>query len=370
MNYKEKLSKLLDYPKYANELRAVFPEEYGKAALIAKIIHLNGMKCAIYGAGNMGTSIYLWLKERNIIPDFFIDKEKSGYAFDLKIVSFDEAKYFFEKERYLVLVAFWEEAYELEMIRKRLFLGGAADVCLVSEKDLCLKVGMFWQKAIFNFREDLLQAIDLLEDDESKEAYVEYFRVHMTRDFWRKKEYDFSQKYFPEDIIDLKKIKIFCCLGGYTGDSIINMPNSCCRKIIIFEPQIKYITEMKSNFKLCNLNEKEIVFVNKEAGEKDDWRTASIDKNVKMADLISMDIEGAEFAALQGARNLIINQTPVLALSAYHKADDFSTFIYFIKRCSNDYKFYVRKYRSWRSMPANEIVLYAVPVKYLKCNTL
>ena len=65
----------------------------------------------------------------------------------------------------------------------------------------------------------------------------------------------------------------------------------------------------------------------------------SLYRNEKI-DLIKMDIEGFEMNALQGAEDIIKNQTPTLILSAYHKNNDIYDFIYFIESLSTDYKLF------------------------------
>ncbi len=57
-----------------------------------------------------------------------------------------------------------------------------------------------------------------------------------------------------------------------------------------------------------------------------------------------MDIEGSEMEALKGAVFNIREYKPVLAISIYHKADDFWKIPLFIKELNKKYKFYIRHY--------------------------
>ena len=69
-----------------------------------------------------------------------------------------------------------------------------------------------------------------------------------------------------------------------------------------------------------------------------------------------MDIEGAEMPALQGGKELISNNYPVLAICIYHKPDDFWVIPQYIKKNWNNYKLYVRHHTDLMT----ETVLYAV----------
>ncbi len=70
--------------------------------------------------------------------------------------------------------------------------------------------------------------------------------------------------------------------------------------------------------------------------------------------LIKMDIEGAEGKALDGCRETIIKYKPRLAISIYHKKDDFYKIPLQILDIEEDYKFVMRHYCS----VAHETVLY------------
>lgn len=71
---------------------------------------------------------------------------------------------------------------------------------------------------------------------------------------------------------------------------------------------------------------------------------------------IKMDIEGAEKEALIGARNIIRNQKPKLAVSIYHKKEDIWELPELLLEINPEYQFYLRHY----SLRDAETVLYAV----------
>ena len=62
--------------------------------------------------------------------------------------------------------------------------------------------------------------------------------------------------------------------------------------------------------------------------------------------LFKLDIEGAEVEALRGACRTIEEYKPKLALSIYHKADDFATILPMVRAMRPDYRFRLRHYSS------------------------
>lgn len=74
-------------------------------------------------------------------------------------------------------------------------------------------------------------------------------------------------------------------------------------------------------------------------------------------DFIKMDIEGSELAALQGAENTLIRDRPKLAISLYHRPDDFITIPQYLSLVLPDYSFHLEHY----TIHNEETVLYGLP---------
>lgn len=77
----------------------------------------------------------------------------------------------------------------------------------------------------------------------------------------------------------------------------------------------------------------------------------------KKVSFIKMDIEGGESDAILGAKNIIVNQKPVLAISVYHKFNDLYELPSLIENLGVSYKYYLRHYR----LRSAETILYAIP---------
>lgn len=89
--------------------------------------------------------------------------------------------------------------------------------------------------------------------------------------------------------------------------------------------------------------------------------TTTIDEIVAQNDaprinFIKMDIEGSELAALRGGENTIRRWRPKLAISLYHRPEDFFSIPLWINGLGCGYRFYLEHY----SIHHEETVLYAI----------
>jgi hypothetical protein len=73
--------------------------------------------------------------------------------------------------------------------------------------------------------------------------------------------------------------------------------------------------------------------------------------------LIKMDIEGAEYAALLGARNVIARDKPLLAICVYHTQEDIWRIPLLIRSMLPEHRLFLRAYEG----DGFQTVVYAVP---------
>jgi len=91
--------------------------------------------------------------------------------------------------------------------------------------------------------------------------------------------------------------------------------------------------------------------------------TLSIDdfvesKNIPKVDFIKMDIEGAELAALLGAKNTIEKYRPKLAISLYHDLRDFASIPRYLSSLNYGYEYYLNH----STIHSEETILFAMPI--------
>lgn len=215
-----------------------------------------------------------------------------------------------------------------------------------------------------------------LEDEESRKNFSNVLNYRLTGNYNCMTEYgiNFHKQYF--DFLKLEPGEVFADCGGSDGDSAEGFIKNCpdFKKIYMFEPCEENIIKAK---KRLNNNPK-IEYIQKGVSDKDEIlcfhingpvsyicddgetkiQTTSLDSHIKeKISLIKMDIEGSELKALEGAKRHIKQDKPKLAISVYHKPQDFYEVFEFVKSIHPDYKVHLRHYNEgW-----GETVLFFIP---------
>lgn len=177
--------------------------------------------------------------------------------------------------------------------------------------------------------------------------------------------------------------------GAYDGDSIHDFVSVFPRykKIIAFEPDP--VNLKKLNCRKVRENIRDLIVVNKGVGSRNEhlhfqinggsnsYLAESGNSEIEMTTLddvysdtsgtvlIKMDIEGAELNALQGAKKLIKEKKPVLAICVYHKEEDLIEIPGFIHEIAGEgvYNYYL----GFHGLDLAELVFYAVPKNLNRC---
>jgi FkbM family methyltransferase len=173
--------------------------------------------------------------------------------------------------------------------------------------------------------------------------------------------------------------EVFVDCGCFDGNNSIEFKNWCCNNnregyVYAFEPDPINIMNIENKLNEEDVkhtviakgvwNEKDILKFNCggvgsciDKDGKIEIEVDSIDNIVKSeVTFIKMDIEGAEYKAIQGARKTIEKYHPKLAVCVYHKPEDIWELPLLIHEVNPEYKMFLRHY----SFAANETVLYAI----------
>ncbi len=217
--------------------------------------------------------------------------------------------------------------------------------------------------------------LELLFDAESKRVYKRVIRYRITHDYHDRPKYNRNNQYFPTNIVNIEGEGMrFVDCGAYNGDTIRQfrkLTKNHYEKIVAFEPDyenIKALKKIDGNIFVIEAavysRDTEVVFQVGEGssskisneGIKVAARAIDTVAECNDASFIKMDIEGSEYDALLGAKNVISKNKPILAICIYHSDEDIIRILELINSWSLGYRFYVRHH----AQKISETVLYAV----------
>lgn len=327
----------------------------------------------LYGVGVHSEFVYQKLKEAHIIPAEVCDTYKIGNTFhDYTVRSIqDVAKKYGKIKIYIASPNFYDEikAYLLGFVSE--------DVILPQYGYTCFGFSDFVKKHSGEFE----TVYNLLEDEKSQEIFTQVLKGRSSMDFNIFKNIRVGRQYFVEELIQLSEQEVFVDCGAFTGDTledfICNTKNKF-KRIYCFEPSDDTYNELFKVWVKYNKDERVVLeksglyFETTRVGFNDNHLSAGNAINTESTDLIDvvaidefidepvtfikMDIEGAELDALHGAKETILKYKPKLAISIYHRYEDYIEIPKFINDLNLGYKFYVRHHTDCQG----DTILYAL----------
>lgn len=285
-------------------------------------------KIYIYGAGIKGVRLV------NLFHDInwggFIDKHKTGKCGSLPIFGLEEVNTF--GENYTILVSITMRPHD---IKDELISRGVKEenILVLREYDGVAGKNMYFEEEILGMPDvdkmfidvgcfDGQDTIRYMEWCENPKAYVEAYEAD-------KQNYSICVK----------------ALEKYDNVKVYNLGLAEKNEV--------------RNFQMTNTSS------SKMSVDGDTQITVvSLDKMVHLKDIgyIKMDIEGAELEAISGAKEIIANQRPKIAISIYHRREDIWEIPRLLLELNPNYKFYLRHY----TVGVTDTVLYAVDEKKSK----
>ncbi|PWB88332.1 hypothetical protein MBBTH_00630 [Methanobrevibacter thaueri] len=194
--------------------------------------------------------------------------------------------------------------------------------------------------------------------------------------------------------LEFLKDKDIIDAGAFTGDTSLPLSKLTNANVYAFEPFDESFEVLNQNIKNNNITN--IIPVKKSLGNIDGIRSlylsgnkvqgitsdadfreydvefkvneTKVDTFVEENDLnvgfIIVDIEGAELDLLDGAKNTIMTQKPILTISIYHRLKDFVEIIPWIANLDLGYEFKILRESPWSFISDTSVL--CIPKEYMK----
>lgn len=354
-----------------------------------EILKLRSLKLPIiiFGAGGGREFNLYYLRKLGINPVAICDNDSNKWNIvvdDIRVQSFDQIKEKYE-DAYFYISA---NCFYFDIFKQITEAGYKEEN--ISRHDIILQfLGEENAYSYYKTKENELDYLyKQLADDKSREVLLNRMAFYRTRNRKYMMDVRTENQYFDASVYDVRNIRCYIDSGMYTGDSIesfISNVGNDFDKIYGFEPDEKFCHIAKKAYNNCenivcvqsaNSDVDGVINVS-DAGkimksiERDTFKMESetgdtfrvckldsyfYDKEDKI-DMIKMDIEGAELAALKGAKEVIQKFKPLLAICVYHKITDLLEIPKYCMGLGVPYDIYLRHY----SDSSLETVCYFIP---------
>ena len=335
-----------------------------------------GKPLILHGAGELGFKIASVLKYHDIDITCFFDNNREGICTEtgLEIVP----PYNYADANIIICSLAHSDA-----IKRHLNALGISN-----DRIFCNDKRRFSNKQLLNIPEMTFQDIekhisgyqrsyDLFKEDKSKQIFIERIKWYLFSSSITHSPP--NNQYFDPEIINLTENEVFVDGGigrfGSATKSFLEFVNNQYDHCYGFEPDINNFTKVQRifnetpDFTLTNKglwgNE---TLLNFKSGFNSSSKLDDLGREVEVTSLdtffsdknpptlIKLDVEGAEFCALEGTERIIKKHKPKLAICVYHKPEDLYTLPELVKSYRDDYRFYLRHYTD----AGHETVFYAI----------
>lgn len=346
--------------------------------------YLKNKKIILYGAGN-GLIV---LNRIGIKPECVIDRRFKEITYYKGIKAYPPSDFKVTEindKNFVVLLTVTRPEFEKEVLEYLESIGINKNQIIFSKEFYEFNLPYVPEELKnegFNFylknKEKILSCINLFQDEISHIIYINFIKTHMLRKVHQLPYHPSNEEYFPKDIKLRYDTMIHC--GAYTGDTIYNLKKNVGKinRLICFEPNLENFSILKNYLKtekesiaeeiiilpLAVYKEVQILnFDSSGAASSLTEKGENIALCIALDDIlinfkptyITMDVEGAELSALQGAEHIIKRYKPDLAVSVYHYPNHIWDIPLYLNTLNLGYKFYLRNYRGFTL----ETILYA-----------
>lgn len=363
-----------------------------EASALRSLLEAHHGRCVLFGAGTLGRRAIELLRETGVEPLGVCDSNPQRWGetlLGLTVLSPQQAAAAFGADA-VFFVTIWNDFHWYAQTEARLRSLGCTSVSSYAP--------IFWRfgtrflnmlllneppHRLYNRRNEVLEAERLWADTESLHVY----RANI---LWRAlgdaRFFPFPaprNTYFPPDLLAPGTDEVFVDCGAFDGDTMREMVSWTNGQ---FEAAYAIEADMVSSEKLaayvatlpgelqrrmhplacavgaerCKLRfamNGSATATTVDEGVEVDCRTIDELFAHRRVTMIKMDIEGAEYDALRGARAVIERESPVLAVCAYHTQADIWRIPLLLRSMQMDYRYFLRAYDG----DGLQTVLYAIP---------
>ncbi len=344
----------------------------------------------IYGAGYCGAMFVELLLANSMHPLCVFDKDKEKQAKKVFGVEIEKPHF---RQADIVIVALLIRGKAYASIKHFLLKLGYVEEQVVHIYDLENQRKLFdKQKLIIKpnltvverYAEQWEWLNCVLSDEESKRVLFAAKQFLKGDSAVKFPVHSIEEQYFAYDIYQKIEDEIVIECGGFKGEVMrIFFENNGGRfsHYTIIEPDAGYNIFIEANARgyrredieilNCALSDKSqemfvtnymnmnsIVSGNKTMYSMQKVQAASLDKLLPdgKCTFLKIDIEGYELKMLQGAKNIIQHNKPVIAIAAYHHESDLFDIAKKLLEYNSKYNLFLRSYMNYQ-----EMILYAIP---------
>jgi FkbM family methyltransferase len=379
------------------ELSSVLTESVAEvlereAGALDALLANHGDRCVIFGAGTLGVRAIGLLREIGAEPLGLCDSNAARWGqtiSGLTILSPEHAAASFGANS-IFFVTIWNDFHWYRDTEARLHALGC--VAVSSYAPLFWRFGPRFQQMLllnepphrlYERIEEVLEAETIWEDAESLEAY----RANI---LWRAlgdgRFFPYpapKTTYFPPDLLEPIVDEVLVDCGAFDGDTLrellawtggrfrgayaIEADAISTAKLHAYIKSLPDEAQAKIHPLACAVGAERgtlrfamtgaATTASAEEGDEVECRTIDDLFAETAVTLIKMDIEGAEFDALRGARRVIERDAPVLAVCVYHTQADIWRIPLLLRSMRTEYSYFLRAYDG----DGLQTVLYALP---------
>lgn len=366
-----------------------------EASSLEQILHAHHNRVVIFGCGGLGRRAITKLVELGICPVALCDHNESLWGTEIHgipVFSVAEAAAQFGRDA-LFLIAVWNPHHWYGETAQELRTAGAQSITSYHP--------LFWRfpndflpvvllndlpAKVYEAKHDVLAAERCWADDLSLRIYRANIRWRALGDPESMPPRPAENTYFPKDLFEPVTEECLLDCGAYDGDTVRQFldgygPNFAATypiegDVVSFEKLRKYVGTLPPTVARrihpihCAVGAVQGVvrfsFDGVTGSEAEHTNSAGMDvpcfplDDLPIAEpvtMIKMDIEGAEYDGLLGARRIIQRDKPILAVCVYHTQNDIWRIPLLVRELLPRHRLYLRAYEG----DGFQTVLYAVP---------